>query len=100
MDSESQKLGLALLEHGIPQVPRNIDLFIYLYHLFYGLFVTINTPQRRALLTFKLAANYHSQNLIPFCTCNPSLSRAAPQTPFPILIGRTTKGFTFRWLSI
>ena len=67
------------------------SLVCWLFH------IQSNKPKFGALLTSTLAVNYHSttQNLSPLCTSTPSLSRATPPTPSPIVTGRTTKWFYF-----
>ena len=77
---------------------RIISLFIDTNSFMILFFLQSNKPQFQALLTSKLAANYHSavhstQNLRLLCTSTPSFPRVTPPAPYPLVTGRPTKEF-------
>jgi len=50
-----------------------------------------------APLTY-ISAKHHTLSQAVHAALLPSLSRATPPAPFPLVNGQTTNGFYFRWL--
>ena len=78
------------------QVPRNIRLFIDITSL---LFIQCNKPQSQALLTSSLATMTVLPKIRVLFALLP-LHSPGRHLENPRAIGRTNKGFNFRWLII
>jgi hypothetical protein len=91
-------------------VPRNLaDLLIslcffvnltaYLTVLIITDFLQSHTSVLALLISISAKTLRTLSQKRPLSTSAPAISRATPPTPFPVVIGRTTKGFYFRWLT-